>query len=317
MSLTPIASTNGLNDASLTIDFLVGHTYKVTIAGVQGSAPVNYQVALPAGHPDDAHLLVGAYAESKGGAQPDIMQRGDPIGGAPVSGFVLQEDWSYIAEYQLFTLQFTTSTEAGISVSSDVDRAWLFAGNWPSLNDALPEQTFYSTSPVMVETALTASCPDTTEIPVGVSKCILAGNLVVDAIALPFEGLDINEQEPNYPKALSLGELSGNGYVDTISGEIDIQEGEWLDDWDTFTFTVTEPSVLTIGLAWDSCEDTNLDVDIGIGDFEIIGFSWDDCPEQIVTPTLDPNVNYTVRVYAWDGDGPTEYTLTLEQDAPE
>jgi hypothetical protein len=193
----------------------------------------------------------------------------------------------------------------------------LFAGNWPSLNDALPEQTFYSTSPVLVETALTASCPDTTEIPVGVSKCILAENLVVDAIALPFEGLDINEQEPNYPKALSLGELSGNGYVDTISGEIDIQEGEWLDDWDTFTFTLTEPSVLTIGLTWDSCEDTNLDVDIGSGDFEIIGFSWDDCPEQIVTPTLDPNVNYTVRVYAWDGDGPTEYTLTLEQDAPE
>lgn len=327
-----VAGADGSIGVELSQAMVPGEIVLLRIAGLRGAGSAPYEVILEGQHPDEAGILVGAYASE------DLSVR-RPIAGAAVGGFEVQEDHAYVGHYTMmlarvvetrphpFTELFSEEDLANLGVDPDrtftfVDETpgsvFVFAGDWPLLTGGLPAGTWYTSEPAIT------GVPEegTAEV----------APVVLDAFAPLVIGVEVDETEPNDLEirddftlnlasgtAQDVGGLTGLGFVDVFRGTIELGEGEgFVHDVDVFAFTVPEPMTLQLNLGWDS------DADIDIIVYDEAG-EVTDAAASLANPELgggewvyETELQYYLVVagYAGEAGSAPAYELRVEPGSP-
>lgn len=318
---TDIAGTTG----ELSWDLTGGVNYAIRVAGLEGDSGIDYTIALQGAHPDDAGVLVGAWASN------DVTARGALYGGTSVRGFTRPPDdpWAWAAPYEIITIRDligdTDSDTDGYvpEVNESVGKAWLYAGSWKNLNQALPSGTWYSSAPV--EVAIDGGT-------------VSADTLMLDAYAPLVIGYELDETEPNdLPEdeegewitpidpanANNGGVLSGAGVVDIFRGTLDFKSADagYVHEQDAFAVTFPSELVVTMQLSWG--DDSDIDVYLLDENAEIWEASAGYDNPEVSEPagTVLPDTQYYLVVIGYLGPAggsaaSVPYELRIEQAAP-
>ena len=307
---------------------LGGATYALELQGSAGA----YTLVVPGPPWESTRVLVGAWST------PEVSERIVPLAGSDVTGWrggTAAEGYVWVGDYAMYLVRGLQEgpEEDGLptwEVDEDVQEAWLFAGDWPNLNSPNASGTWFSSQPVEVDLATeeprSTYWADAAE--------VQADPLTLDAIAETPVGIELDEVEPNdivvtgYPpnptldpaSSQPMGELSGPGFLDIVSGSMDqLQPGNYdYHDVDAFTFTVPTETSLFLSLSWDAAD---VDLDVFVFDEaatqvgEAAGYY---NPDVGGSDLLSPGVTYTLVVAGWltYGSTATDYELRIEQLAP-
>ncbi|MCB9746284.1 MAG: hypothetical protein H6741_17850 [Alphaproteobacteria bacterium] len=358
---TPALDTNtDGSDGVLEYSFALeaGEELAFRISGITGDLNIDstWLVQISGGPPEAGGIKVGAYApfpetDPETETEVDFYNRGTPYGGGSAY------DWSFDADTLTWTGSFRMlkfrSVESGEgendycdlpeddplyancapqdqhTVVEGVDTVWIAAGDFASLNSALPAGTLYNSVPVEVTLD-----PD--------ADNVLAEPVVMDEIAPLVVGWEVDEVEPNdvvtlnpdgYP-TVELADLanaqvlevgSGFGFVDIIHGTLEgLTTGiGWEGPTDYFAMSVDEPLYVTATLTWsDSAGNLDLLLMDSAAEAVVGGWLWSDTsPEYFVLSEVDyllePGEVYYLAVLPWDGaDGDYNYQIQLEWAQP-
>jgi hypothetical protein len=268
-----------------------------------------YTLWLSGNSPALGQVLVGAYSPF----EEDFLGRGDPLGGAAVDGWILDEEtrtWtgSYRMRYLRSVVKDGDESDANVTVVEGADEVWLVAGDFQSLNQGLPAGTLFNSAPVPVELGGANqgdedSCLDPVEAEEGevpdpfwnLITCHLKADVVVmDSLAPKVIGWVLEDLEPNDVSIsdetylIAEAELenaqvapapSGLGFVDQIVGVYDLTDGEselWgANGTDVFAITPTEDIDVAITFSW---ADAATDLDLMVygpldGEFNYVAFA--------------------------------------------
>ncbi len=256
---------------SIALCLMLGSNYAVHTGGVSGSGNTDWILTMTGLHPDGSGLKVGAWQSD------DINDRGFPVGGTNVHAFqggTAADGWIWTGSYDIFLVRSVTTTndkKEKTTYDEDLEEAWLFAGDWASLNLPLPAGTWYSSKPVKVvldKEAKSNSLDDTI--------VYSASKLVVDSFAPLVIGQEFTEQEPNDADSVTyasweldpadMGNANDLGVL-SVPGEVDILRGttpftsdsaDWVHDHDLFKFQVPVTELLYFNLDWSE-GDADLD----------------------------------------------------------
>jgi len=202
----------------------------------------------------------------------------------------------------------------------------VYAGNWPSLNAGLSSKVHYSNAPTNVDLTKDGD----PELP---GNQISGIEVTIDTVQPVLFGWTQAEVEPNdislsgdsldMTTAQDLGEATGLGYVDTITGYLDYEteNPQYTDIIDAFAITVPETSsaLITFTMA-----DAAYNSDIHIWDAEgnrlaegYLSAAGDVNPEVFHTDefgvTFEPGVTYYLTLFTWSGPaGGHDYTIEIE-----
>ncbi len=294
----------------LEVTLVAGVNYAFRIGGLHGEAETPYELVFPGVDPDTLGIKAAAYLSN------DTAALGMPVGGATIADFVVQDDYSYLGTYDMFGIKgvettYDTDGTPTTTVDEDVSSVWVFAGSFGNLSGGLRAGNWYSGTPE--EMNLTGEDQTVPE-------------LVLDSEAEAVIGREIPEVEPNdmpfdaapdLALAQAIGEMSGPGYVDVISGTNDILSdvADYVHDVDAFSFTVPGEQSAFFALDWD---DGAADIDVyfldEVGDAldgawtvakpEYGGGNW----------VFEPGVTYYLVVIAYEGTPDTSpaYDLRIE-----
>jgi len=324
---------------SVELCMLMGANYALHLGGVSGPGSVNWTLTMTGLHPDDSGLKVGAWQSA------DLNDRGSPIGGTNVHDFTggsAAENWVWTGQYDIFLVRSVTTTNVGeknekTDVDEHVKEAWLFAGDWPSLNLPLPAGTWHSSKPVNVKLNKEAKSNHLAH-----NVVYKADKLIVDSIAplvigqefaeapavndLP--GISYASYQSFDPAVLDenaqdLGILSNPGEVDLLFGTTTLTAPDdvgWeFHDTDLFKFQVPVSQLMYFNLDW---ADGAADLDAVV--FDSTGMAIDlmityDKPE--VTgglATYEPGLDYYIVLLPWfdPEDADMEWQLNFEGVSP-
>ncbi len=206
-------------------------------------------------------------------------------------------------------------------VDGNLCEVWVYAGTFPNLNSGIPSGTLFSST----GTHVTLDTENITKVTVE-----------VDTIQPKMIGWTYAEQESNDPDydaendqwaagANDPGITSGPGFVDIITGTIEMTGAAGYGEHDEDLFIVTVPSdvYLSVILDWDSADDIDYYV-LGPRDGDPVADYEDDSdyyaqPEFGVTrDLLHPGETYYIWVAGYAGtDGSVaNYTVELEYLSP-
>ena len=314
---------------TLELCVMQGSNYAIHLGGVSGSTTTEWTLSMTGLHPDGSGLKVGAW-QSK-----DVNDRGYPVGGTNLhdySGGTAKDDWIWIGIYDIFLVRTVSTDRSGkkekTTYNEEISEAWLFAGDWASLNLPLPAGTWYSANPVRVVLDQTPKSNHLDD-----NIVYTADTLVVDSFAPLVIGQEFTEQEPNDANSVTyaswdldpsdmanandLGILSTPGEVDILRGTTPFESdtADWVHDNDLFKFQVPVTELLYFNLDWSVSE---ADVDAVIFDSAGEPIDWMvtyDKPELGggYAPFL-PGEDYYLVILPWVGpDGTTmDWELILE-----
>ena len=211
-------------------------------------------------------------------------------------------------------------------VNVGLTEVYVYAGNWPSLNAGLSSKVHYSNAPSNVDLTKDGD----PELP---GNQISGIEVTIDTVQPVLFGWTQAEVEPNdislsgdsldMTTAQDLGEATGLGYVDTITGYLDYETDnpQYTDIIDAFAITVPETSsaLITFTMA-----DAAYNSDIHIWDADgnrlaegYLSAAGDVNPEVFHTDefgvTFEPGVTYYLALFTWSGPaGGHDYTIEIE-----
>ena len=209
-------------------------------------------------------------------------------------------------------------------VNIDISTVYVFAGTFTNLNAGLSSKVHYSSESTEV------SLTDTDKDEVG--KQVSADPVVIDTVQPVLYGWSVPEVEPNTvafdgaaittAEAQALGEASGPGFIDTITGSLDYEadDPQYTGENDAFSFTVPVSSTALITAGWPD-DAYNSDVYVFDSDGNTLGAGWsiaDVNPEVFHMGddwgvTFEPGVTYYIAIFPWSGPaGAHEYTIEIE-----
>ncbi len=347
---------------SLSFDATGGTNYGIAISGMKSGGSDSYTLSIDGFDPNEESFLVGVYQSG------DVTARGNPLGGSNVPELVLDEEtltWS--GDYEITYVYASTECDRGdqacvdaagatsvyeyesastdtadpfptIAITANITEAYLYAGNFASLNAGLTAGTLYSAAPIQLtlSDAVDEDLPDGLIGTSSTNRVLDAEGVAVDTIQPKLYGWTEAEVEPNNfddvgdgytvsgTGAQALPEATGAGYVDVITGTFDYDgTGGWVGENDAFSITVPETLNAYMVASWADLN-TNLDFHIYDSAGEIWGAGWyfaDTNPESFLTSDLglylEPGETYYLALLPWSGDaGSFDYTIEIEWLAP-
>ncbi len=332
-------TTDGSGGAfSTTVELSSGTDYVVVVGGLVAATPdaqVSYTLELSGNAPSGAPILVGAYAGS------DASVAEPPLGGATVTDWTYDPaDGSWSGSYRIEGIRgvVVPPLDSGADpdllpspvVTEGAEVVYLRAATLPSLNASPAAGALYTTTSVEVA-------------PTG-GELEVAEAIVLDGVFPKVIGLTVTEEpsegvvaedgtlDMTTLVAQEIGVASGLGYVDVFDGTVEFAvgvEGWEGNDADFYAFTVTEPLLARMTVAWSTA---TYDIDAGIfgdttgyGDYGVIDWfqfgdascmTGDDPEVCTLEVALDPALTYYVGVLGYAGEGSEAYHLELEWVAP-
>lgn len=337
-----------MGTTSVSLDLESDINYAIGIDGLEGTAETGYTMVMLGQHPDNENILVGAYTED------DPSNRGHLVAGTNAKSFELKDDYVFEAWYEmLFVRIYEVYDTADDILDENVKSGFIYAGNWPVLNNSLPAGTWHTGTPIPIDFTKTGDSelhgtppyedtgldPDDPSVPLirdvpTYPTIQVEDPVMIDEFAPVVVGFDIYEIEPNDTDvayyfeekdlAQDLGSLSGPGFVDIVSGAIiyDSEDQGWSGENDTFKFQVPESSAINFTMSWGS-SGTDLDILMLDAEGNIVDYGYYGFPEVPVYGTsvlYEPGMDYYIAILLWSTPDPlgTSYPweLTLEQLAP-
>lgn len=337
-SIEPLAggSTQGANGTyTIEVELEAGGDYALGVLGMTNAdgADNTYTVTLSGSSPENAVLMIGAYADAS-----DYMNKGELVAGAEIRDWVLDEETkTWVGSYEMVTFKTVESEEGQNAFGETVglnsvnegppSTLYLVGGDFKNLNQGLPAGTLHNSA--SVEVAMKADAENT------------ADAIVIDALAPKVIGWEFDEEEPN-DFLVEEGEFvdgsmgggtvlpfgSGLGFVDVVRGTMEVTAegdgGTYPEETenDVFILTVEEELDVQFTTSWGS--EHNFDMTLYDGEEEFIGSGYqladvnpEVMPLSLWEVTLLPGETYYLVMQTWTGPiGSADYTIELEWLSP-